>query len=128
MLRGDWAVYRQEHARYEVQYPASWTVEEVIESDGFLTTSFIPPGDGCAITVTAGEGVPAFLGDDDIPHGKRRHISINGLDGEQFFDSISLSISTVLLGKDRWYDIATWGRGSSAGVFDHLLESFRPIE
>ncbi|GAC1335188.1 MAG: hypothetical protein NVSMB22_27770 [Chloroflexota bacterium] len=59
-VREGWTEYRQVRAGYEVEYPASWMVADVIANDASVTTSFTPAEGGIAISVTAGEGDPVF--------------------------------------------------------------------
>lgn len=123
---GDWQTYQNEPAGYRVDYPADWTVRELADANGVLSTAFRPAGRGACITLTVplhGPDGPAEAVS-DIPNTYCRQVSVGGLDGTTCLDTLSMSRSTVLIGQDRTYTIATFGKRLDHGVYQRFLEGF----
>jgi len=71
---------------------------------------------------------PPEAGASDLPNTRCRPVRVGRLAGSRCLDTISMSVSTVLQDRDRWYVLTTSARrpATPRGAYDRVVASFRP--
>jgi len=120
----DWPVFTSIQGGYRLRYPPGWRVKESA-GDGGPVLSLLPPsGAGISVLVTWTDPPEAAA----LPNTRCRPVRVGRLAGSRCLDTISMSVSTVLQDRDRWYVLTTSARRPATpnGAYDRVLASFRP--
>jgi hypothetical protein len=122
----DWPAFRSVAGGYRLRYPPGWRVRESTGSGGPVLSLLPPKGFGISVLVTSTEPPEARAA--ALPNTSCRPVQVGGLRGTRCLDTISMVVSTVLRGRERWYVLTASLRrpGVSAGTYDQVLASFRP--
>ncbi len=121
-----WKTYRDDRAGYTIDYPATWRVDERVDSDDTDVTTFSPDADknGMSVVVTVRNGAPAIGEIPDIPNMRCQQVRVGGLLGRRCFDTIASSLTSTLAGQGKQYAIVASGKHLDQNIYQHLVESF----
>jgi hypothetical protein len=121
-----WPVFTSIQGGYRLRYPPGWRVRESA-GDGGPVLSLLPPA-GAGISVLVTWTTPPEAGAADLPNTRCRPVRVGRLSGSRCLDTISMSVSTVLQDRDRWYVLTTSARrpATPRGAYDRVVASFRP--
>jgi len=122
----NWPEFTSVQGGYRLRYPPGWRVKESA-GDGGPVLSLLPPA-GAGISVLVTSTTPPEAGATDLPNTRCRPVRVGRLAGSRCLDTISMSVSTVLQDRDRWYVLTTSARRPATpnGAYDRVLASFRP--
>jgi hypothetical protein len=123
----NWPAFTSTEGGYRLRYPPGWRVKESSGSGGPVL-SLLPPG-GAGITVLVTFTTPPEAGGANLPNTRCRPVQVGGLKGSRCLDTVSMTVSTALQGRERWFVLASSLRRPAApkGAYDRVLASFRPI-
>lgn len=119
-----WMSYQNTEAGYSIEYPADWTLNKSISANGEFITTFVAPNNAQGIIVSVLNNETATEQNSDIPNVRCQQVTISGLSGQRCFDTVAFSISTLLLGQDKQYSIATFGKHPDQNIYQRFLDSF----
>lgn len=121
-----WNTYRSDRAGYSIDYPATWKVDERVDSEGTDMTTFSPAANnsGTSIAVIVRNNIPAEQAIPDLPNTRCQQVTINGLSGRRCFDTLASSISTTFSGQGKQYTIVASGKHLDQNIYQRFLESF----
>ncbi len=120
-----WKTYRSERAGYTVKYPASWVVSERTGPNGSLITTFRRPDGRAAIEVTVYPGTADATVDTDLENMRCHPVKVRSLSGTQCLDTISFSLITTFVGRDKTYLITASAKRLSMRTYRQFVRSFR---
>jgi hypothetical protein len=108
-----WPEFASVQGGYRLRHPPGWRVKERA-GDGGPVLSLLPPA-GAGISVLVTFTVPPEAG-------------AAGLPNTRCLDTVSMSLTTVLRGRDRWFVLTTSARRPAApkGAYDRVVASLRP--
>jgi hypothetical protein len=114
-----WPEFASVQGGYRLRYPPGWRVKESA-GDGGPVLSLLPPA-GAGISVLVTFTVPPEA-------GRCRPVRVGRLAGSRCLDTISMSLTTVLRDRDRWFVLTTSARPPAApkGAYDRVVASLRP--
>jgi hypothetical protein len=114
-----WPEFASARGGYRLRYPPGWRVKEGT-GDGGPVLSLLPPA-GAGISVLVTFTVPPEA-------GRCRPVRVGRLAGSRCLDTISMSVTTVLQDRDRWFVLTTSARRPAApkGAYDRVVASLRP--
>jgi hypothetical protein len=121
-----WPAFASLQGGYRLRYPPGWRIKESVGTGGPVL-SLLPPR-GAGISVLATSTTPPEAGAANLQNTRCQPIRVGGLGGSRCLDTISMSVSTTLQGRERWYVLTTSLRRPSApaGAYERVLASFRP--
>jgi hypothetical protein len=121
-----WPVFTSLQGGYRLRYPPRWRVKESVGTGGPVLSLLPPRGAGISMLVTS--TAPPEAGAANLQNIRCQPIRVGRLGGTRCLDTISMSVSTTLQGRGRWYVLTTSLRRPSAPVraYDGVLASFRP--
>jgi hypothetical protein len=121
-----WPVFTSLQGGYRLRYPPRWRVKESVGTGGPVLSLLPPRGAGISMLVTS--TAPPEAGAANLKNIRCQPIRVGRLGGTRCLDTISMSVSTTLQGRGRWYVLTTSLRRPSAPVraYDGVLASFRP--
>jgi hypothetical protein len=119
-----WRVFTSVAGGYRLRYPPEWKAKESTGSGGPVLSLLPPKGSGITVLVTF---TPPEEGPSNLPNTQCRPILAGGLKGSRCLDTVSMVVSTILKGRERWYVVTTSLRRPAvpAGAYDRVLASFR---
>jgi len=123
----DWKTYRNMQAGYSVAYPPGWKAVEVPGASGEFITKFTPAAGDASIVIAVRPIDPDQKEPIDLPNTRCQLVTLGGLSGVRCFDTISLSGSTTVAGKDVQFIITTTGKRPDEKLYQRLLDSFQLI-
>ena len=100
--------------------------DEQGSEDGALITAFTPSGGGLGIIVVVQVGELPSTEPSEVSNKRCQKITAGGLTGMRCFDTVALTISTILDGKGKIYTIATIGKHLDEQLYQRFLNSFAP--
>jgi hypothetical protein len=120
-----WRVFTSMAGRYRLRYPPEWKAKESAGSGGPVLSLLPPKGSGITVLVTF--TTPPEAEPSNLPNTQCRPILADGLKGSRCLDTVSMVVSTILQGRERWYVVTTSLRRPAvpAGAYDRVLASFR---
>ena len=120
-----WPVFTSVQGGYRLRYPPGWRVKETTGTGGPVA-SLLPPR-GIGVTVLVIFTPPPEAGAARLPNTRCQPVRVGGLAGTRCLDTISMVVSTILQGRERWYVLTTSLRRPAAqsGAYDRVLASFR---
>jgi hypothetical protein len=110
-----WPEFASVQGGYRLRHPPGWRVKESA-GDGGPVLSLLPPA-GAGISVLVTFTVPPKA-------GRCRPVRVGRLAGSRCLDTVSMSVTTVLRGRDRWFVLTTSARRPAA--YDRVVASLRP--
>jgi hypothetical protein len=121
-----WPVFTSVPGGYRLRHPPGWRIKEGTGSGGPVLSLLPPKGAGISVVVTS--TAPPEAGAAGLPNTRCQPVQVGGLKGTRCLDTISMVVSTVLEGRERWYVLTTSLRqpAAPAGAYDRVLASFRP--
>jgi hypothetical protein len=119
-----WQPYRSERGGFSLDVPATWTVEERMDTPGVLITTLTPPS-GTAIAVISQSGASVNQGDADLMNTRCTDVRVAERPARTCLDTISFSVSTTVVGSGRTYVITSNRRRADQRLYDRVLTSFR---
>ncbi|HEY3230385.1 MAG TPA: hypothetical protein VGJ87_14280 [Roseiflexaceae bacterium] len=123
----DWKTYRNAQAGYSVAYPPDWKAVEVPGARGEFITKFTPAAGAASIVIAVRPIDPDQKEPIDLPNTRCQLVTVGGLSGVRCFDTISLSGSTTVAGKDKQFIITTTGKRPNEKLYQQFLDSFQVI-
>jgi hypothetical protein len=123
----DWKTYRNAQAGYSVAYPPDWKAVEVPGARGEFITKFTPASGDVSIVIAVRPIDPDQKEPIDLPNRRCRLVTVVGLEGVRCVDTISLSGSTTIAGKDKQFIITTTGKHPDQNLYQRFLDSFQLI-
>lgn len=120
-----WPAFTSRQGGYRLRHPPGWRVKESLGSGGPVLSLLPPSGAGISVLVTS--TAPPEAGAANLPHVRCQPVRVGGLGGSRCLDTISMSVSTTLQGRERWYVLTTSLRrpAAPADAYDRVLASFR---
>jgi hypothetical protein len=122
-----WKTYRNTQAGYSVAYPPGWKAVEVPGASGEFITKFTPAAGDGSIVIAVRPIDPDQKEPIDLPNTRCQLVTVGGLSGVRCFDTISLSGSTTVAGKDKQFIITTTGKRPDENLYQRFLDSFQLI-
>jgi hypothetical protein len=121
----NWRVFTSVPGGYRLRYPPGWRVKESTGSGGPVLSLLPPKGVGISVLVTS--TTPPEAAAANLPNTRCQLVRIDGLEGRRCLDTISMVVSTILQGRERWYVLTTSLRRPArpAGAYDRVVASFR---
>ena len=120
-----WPAFASVQGGYRLRYPPGWRVKESTGTGGPVL-SLLPPS-GAGVTVLVIFTPPPEADAARLPNTRCQPVRVGGLAGTRCLDTISMVVSTILQGRERWYVLTTSLRPPAAqsGAYDRVLASFR---
>jgi hypothetical protein len=121
-----WPEFASVQGGYRLRHPPGWRVKERA-GDGGPVLSLLPPA-GAGISVLVTFTVPPEAGAAGLPNTRCRPVRVGRLAGSRCLDTVSMSVTTVLRDRDRWFVLTTSARRPAApkGAYDRVVASLRP--
>ena len=122
-----WQTFTSAAGGYRLRYPPGWRAKESTGSGGPVLSLLPPKGAGISVLVTFTAPPAADLA--SVPNTRCRPVRLGALAGSRCLDTVSMTVSTTLQGRERWYVVTTSLRrpAGPAGAYDRVLASFRLI-
>ncbi len=121
-----WLTYIHTPTGYSVEYPVGWTVNEQAKE----LTTFTSPDGRASIMVSVQPAPPGQTEPpepSDLPNTRCQQVKIGPALGTRCFDTLSFSTSTTLWHEGMIYTITAISKGMERDIYDHLVNSFRPL-
>ena len=119
-----WETYQSERGGFSVDVPATWSINERLETQDVLVTTLTPPN-GVAVSVISQTHASLNEGDTDLPNLHCKYVMVAGRPATACLDTISFSVSTTVVGSGRTYVITSNRRRGDQRLYDRILASFR---
>jgi hypothetical protein len=122
----NWPAFTSTEGGYRLRYPPGWRVKESSGSGGPVLSLLPPKGTGITVVVTF--TTPPEVRGANPPNTRCQPVRVGGLEGSRCLDTISMTVTTALRGRERWYVLTASLRRPAAptGAYDRVLASFRP--
>ncbi len=121
-----WPIYTNAPTGYTVEYPTGWTVDEQTKD----STTFTSPDGRASIMVSVQPAAPGQTEPpeaSDLPNSRCEQVKIGPAFGTRCLDTLAFSMVTTLWHERMIYTLTTTGKGMDRDVYDHLVNSFRPL-
>lgn len=121
-----WLIYTNASTGYTVEYPAGWTVDEQTKD----STTFTSPNGRASIMVSVQPAPPGQTEPpepSDLPNTRCEQVKIGPAFGTRCLDTLAFSMVTTLWHERMIYTLTATGKGMDRNVYDHLVNSFRPL-
>ncbi len=121
-----WLIYTNAPTGYTVEYPAGWTVDEQPKD----STTFTSPDGRASIMVSvqpAPPGQTELPAPPDLPNTRCEQVKIGPAFGARCLDTLAFSMVTTLWHERMIYTLTTKSKGLDRGIYDHVVNSFRPL-
>ncbi|HET9915191.1 MAG TPA: hypothetical protein VFQ13_25090 [Anaerolineales bacterium] len=119
-----WRSYDNTQAGYSAEYPADWTVNESIGTNGEFVTTFMAPDNAQGLAVTVLKGETAAEEIPDMPNTRCQPVKISELPGQHCLDTVASSISTTFSGNNKQFAIVAIGKKPDQTIYQTFLENF----
>jgi hypothetical protein len=120
-----WRVFTSVPGGFQLRYPPGWRIKESTGSGGPVLSLLPPRGIGISVLVVS--TAPPEAGTGTLRNTRCQPVRVGGLGGRRCLDTISMVVSTILQGRERWYVLSTSVRRSAVppSTYDRVLASFR---
>jgi hypothetical protein len=121
-----WAPFESQRGHFQVDRPTTWTVEERVDPQSGLVTTFTGPS-GAGISVVVQSGTQVRPDNSDLMNTRCRAVTVSGHAARTCLDTISSALVTTVVGDARTYRITGSRRRGDQRIYDRVLSSFRML-